>query len=80
MVNDVTVSGKTSQIYVTELNTGNTILVSQSPDGHEANAFTSTPEFIAGGRYLRFYSEATNLHSEDTDSNPDVFMYEMPDW
>lgn len=78
LVDDVSVSGEISQIYLTELSTGLTVLVSQSPDGQEANAFAGGLEFTAGGQYIRFNSEATNLHSEDTDSNNDVFLYQMP--
>lgn len=78
LVNNVTVSGVQQQIYVTELSTGTTVLVSQSPDGQVANGFNSSPVFVAGGKYIHFTSEATNLHSEDTDTNADVYLFEMP--
>ena len=78
LVNDVIVSGDQSLLYLTELATGNTTLVSQSPDGREANNGVYSAEFIAGGKYLRFNSSASNLHSEDNNTNYDTFLYEIP--
>lgn len=78
LVDDVNVSGERAQIYLTEISTGKTVLISQSPDGQEANGYNGQPDFIAAGNYIRFTSYASNLHSEDTDKNDDVFLFKMP--
>ena len=78
LVSDVSVSEGRSLLYLTDLSTGITTLISMSPDGQESNDDMHSAEFIAGGKYLRFTSNATNLHSQDSDRNTDTFLYEMP--
>ncbi len=78
LVDNITVSGDRTHLYVTELATDNTTLISRSVNGQEANNSTYSAEFIAGGRFLRFNSNANDLHSQDTDTNDDTFLFEMP--
>ena len=78
LVDDITVSGDHSQIYLTELATGKTILVTRSPDGQEGNSSTYQAAFTAAGQFLRFNSNASNLHSADTDTNSDAFLFAVP--
>lgn len=78
LVSDVSVSDDRSHLYLTELATGNTTLVSRSPDGQEANSHVHSAKFIAGGKYLRFNTNASNLHSKDRDTNNDTYLYMIP--
>lgn len=65
------------QIYLADLVTGSTILVSQSPDGQPGNARSWPPSFTANGSHLYFGSQASNLVSNDNNSQLDLFLYEL---
>jgi hypothetical protein len=53
-------------IYVRDLQTGTTTLVSVGLDGQSANSDSTQPVISANGRYVLFFSRATNLTSNPT--------------
>lgn len=64
-------------VFVRDLVTGSTILVSATPNGVPGNGFSSEPAISADGRYVAFTSAATNLVASDTNQYPDVFVRDM---
>jgi hypothetical protein len=67
-------------IYVRDLQNYTTTLVSRASgaNGAKANNLNSgAPTISDDGRYVAFYSQATNLDPADTDSTRDVFVRDM---
>jgi Tol biopolymer transport system component len=63
-------------VYVHDLLTGVTELVSVSSDGVPANGFSAPPDISADGRFVTFASFATNLVPGDTNGGFDVFVHD----
>ena len=61
-------------IFLKDFQTGTTIRISEDSLGAEANAGSYEPEISADGRYVAFYSDATNLVSGDNNGAYDVFI------
>jgi Tol biopolymer transport system component len=62
-------------IYVKDLQTGALEAVSRAADGSEADGDSFwNPVISADGRYVAFWSEATNLVAGDTNSLIDIFV------
>ena len=74
------VSGDTNgraDIFVHDLQSGATTRASVASDGTQANDQSNEPPAIsADGRYVAFFSYATNLVSGDTNWVPDVFVHD----
>ncbi len=76
---DNLVSGDTNadtDIFVHDRQTGTTERVSVATGGTEANSTSDTPAISADGRFVTFYSNATDLVGGDTNSAPDVFVHD----
>ena len=63
-------------IFVHDQQTGVTELVSRTWYGSLANADSFVPSISADGRYVAFYSNASNLVLGDTNNFADVFRYD----
>jgi Tol biopolymer transport system component len=63
----------TDEIFVRDLVTGTTTLVSVALDG-SASGFSDRPSISADGRHVAFLSSAPNLVAGNTDDQPDVFV------
>lgn len=61
-------------VFVRDLPSGSTERVSVSSTGAQANDWSYWPAVSSGGRYVAFYSSATNLAPGDSYSNYDVFI------
>ncbi|MFL7868877.1 MAG: hypothetical protein AB8I58_08620 [Anaerolineales bacterium] len=73
------VSGDTNNaddIFVHDRQTGQTTRVSVSTSGEEANGYSSSPAISGDGRYVAFYSEASNLVSGDANGCGDIFVHD----
>ena len=68
-------SGNAS-IFVRDLGTNTTTLVSRSTGGAEADFDCDFPKLSADGRYVIFMSGASNLDPADTDFAPDIFLHD----
>ena len=71
------VSGDTNgatDIFIKDMITGTTTRVSTSSNGTEGDSSSSVPSISSGGRYIAFYSSATNLVSGDVAGMFDVFL------
>ena len=64
----------TADVFVTDRVTGRTERVSVGPGGREADGLSSDPSISPDGRYVAFWSEATNLVAGDTNGKRDVFV------
>ena len=53
-----------------------TKLASKHSDGTRGDDVSRAPSISANGRYIAFYSDATNLVSNDTNGKKDVFVHE----
>lgn len=63
-----------SDVFVRDLATSKTILVSRGLRGRPANGPSSAPAISPDGRYVAFFSEADNLVRGDRRDLPDVFL------
>ncbi len=61
-------------IFVRDRQTGETTRVSLASDNAQADGASGVPSISADGRYVAFYSSATNLVAGDTNSASDVFV------
>lgn len=73
------VSGDTNEmgdIFVHDLQTGETTRVSVASGGTQANYFSESPSISADGRYVAFMSFASNLVDVDTNDVKDIFVHD----
>jgi len=63
-------------IFVHDRQTGQTTRVSVSSSGYQGNGASMAPTISADGRYVAFYSLATNLVPGDTNGKADVFIHD----
>ncbi|TLF66028.1 hypothetical protein FE391_25705 [Nonomuraea sp. KC401] len=67
----------TGQIYVQDLSTGTSELVSANKDGGEASNMSFAPSLSADGRLVAFYSLADDIVEGDTNRSNDVFVRDV---
>ncbi|HZN13787.1 MAG TPA: hypothetical protein VFB78_05960 [Acidimicrobiales bacterium] len=63
-------------VFVHDSRTETTTRVSLRSDGHQANRDNSDPSISADGRYVAFYSKASNLVRGDTNDKWDAFVHD----
>ena len=61
-------------VFVRDRNRDTTRRVSVSSSGQPGNGSSSQPAISGDGRYVAFYSEASNLVAGDTNSAADAFV------
>ena len=66
-----------SDTFVHDMTTGVTSIVSLAFDGAQGNDSSSVPAVSADGRYVGFYSVATNLVPGDTNGKQDAFVVQL---
>ena len=74
------VSGDTNgmlDIFLRDRHTGQTTRVSVSSSGAQGNEDSSDPSVSSDGRYVAFYSLASNLVAGDTNAKRDVFVHDQ---
>lgn len=73
------VSGDTNlvmDVFVRDRQIGTTERVSVGPGGAQGNGLSRFCSISANGRYVAFFSDATNLVSGDTNARSDVFVHD----
>lgn len=65
-----------SDVFIHDRQTGQTTRVSVASDGAQANDHSGSPSLSADGRYVAFYSSATNLVAGDTNGLGDIFVHD----
>ena len=63
-----------TDVFVKDLQTGNVTRVSTAGDGSQADDHSYQPAISGDGRYVAFYSAASNLVAGDTNLQLDVFV------
>jgi Tol biopolymer transport system component len=63
--------------FVRDLQTGKTVRASVDSHGRQANGPSTVVAISAGGRYVLFDSDATNLVAGDTNGETDVFVRDL---
>ena len=63
-------------IFVHDRQTGITERVSVNSDGEEGNFESESPSISDDGRFVTFYSFATNLHENDTNNVTDIYLHD----
>jgi Tol biopolymer transport system component len=63
-------------VFIHDTQTGTTTRVSVDSNGTEGDSDSYYPSISADGRYVAFESDATNLVAGDTNSVPDIFIYD----
>ena len=73
------VSGDTngeSDIFLRHRNDHSTTKISEAPGGSQADDGSYGPVITPGGRFVAFFSDATNLVAGDTNGREDVFLFD----
>ena len=65
-----------TDVFVTDRQTGETTRVSVDSLGRGGNGFSYQPSLSADGRFVSFYSDASNLVPGDTNDGYDVFVHD----
>ena len=68
--------GGTGKIFVHDRYSGATKMVSVNSAGAEANSSSGKPSISADGRFVAFWSHATNLVPGDTNGCEDIFVHD----
>ena len=68
-----------TDVFVRDLVSGATLLVSVSTNGLVGNGASRSPAMTPDGRYVAFVSAANNLVAGDTNRIPDVFVRDLQD-
>ena len=66
-----------TDVFIHNINTGETTRVSVSPEGIQGDAGSSTPSISENGRYVCFTSDSTNLVENDNNGEYDVFVRDL---
>lgn len=70
-------TNNTDDIFVYNIKKRQTIRVSVSSNGVQANGESSKPSISADGRYVAFASKASNLVPGDTNDVSDIFVHDL---
>lgn len=70
-------TNRAQDVFVHDRQAGTTERVSVAADGSEGNGGSLQPALTPDGRYVAFFSWATNLVAEDTNDVADVFIREL---
>lgn len=66
-----------ADVFVHDLKSGATRRVSVASDGSEANGISTNATFSTDGRYVTFFSSASNLVADDVNGVFDVFVRDL---
>lgn len=69
--------GGAPQIFLKDMSSGSVTLVSRAVGGVAANGSSYGPSMSADGRYIVFYSSASNLVPNDINNQGDIFVYDV---
>ena len=67
-------SNKVGDVFVFNFSDGSTTRISVGPEDEGGDGMSSDPSMSPDGRYVAFWSAATNLVSDDTNGKRDIFL------
>lgn len=71
-------SNRSDDVFLRDLQTSRTFLISANADRSSSAAGSSrAPTISADGQFVAFQSSATNLVSNDSNLQPDIFLYDL---
>jgi Tol biopolymer transport system component len=68
-----------ADIFIHDVETGFTTLISRSQDGVQGNSGSYRPKISTDGRFVSFISQANNLVAGDSNGTNDVFIWDLID-
>jgi len=72
-------TNKKTDVYVHDMKSGETSRISVGPGGAEGNGGSFSPSLSADGRFVAYWSNASNLVPDDTNKTGDVFVFDRKD-
>jgi Tol biopolymer transport system component len=72
-------TNKKTDVYVHDMATGDTTRISVGPGGVEGNGGSFSPSLSADGRFVAYWSNASDLVADDTNKTGDVFVFDRDD-
>jgi Tol biopolymer transport system component len=69
-------TNKKTDVYVHDMATGDTTRISIGPGGAEGNGGSFSPSVSADGRYIAYWSNASDLVPDDTNKTGDIFVFD----
>jgi len=69
---------RTADVYIRDMTAGETALVSVDTSGQPAGGRSLDPAVAGNGRFVAFYSNASNLVAGDDNQQVDVFLRDFP--
>jgi Tol biopolymer transport system component len=72
-------TNKKTDVYLHDMGTGETTRVSIGPGGVEGNAGSFSPSLSADGHLVAYWSNSSDLVSDDTNRTGDVFVFDRTD-
>jgi len=69
-------TNNTGDVFVRDMETGETTLVSRSTSGGQGNASSGVPSISVDGRYVAFWSAANGLIDQDDNGWQDIFVHD----
>ncbi|MEG4920756.1 calcium-binding protein, partial [Microcoleus sp. F10-D1] len=70
-------TNNSGDIFVRDLLTNTTTRVSVDSAGNQGNKYSGDPSISANGRFVAFFSNATNLVPGDTNNSGDIFVRDL---
>jgi hypothetical protein len=69
-------TGSNADVYLYDTATASTVLVTSGMGGAPSNGGSAYPQISADGRYVAYWSSASNLVGDDTNGGADVFVWD----
>jgi Tol biopolymer transport system component len=69
-------TNKAGDVFVFDRTDGSTVRVSVGPGDAQGDGMSSDPSMSPDGRYVAFWSGASNLVPDDTNGKRDIFLYD----
>lgn len=77
LAKDGTPAANCEDVFVHDTQTGQTTRISVASDGTEGNQASYAPSISADGRFIAFYSGASNLVPNDSNNHSDIFVHDI---
>lgn len=69
-------SNVSSDVYLHDFDSQQNLLISRTANNVTASGFSDSPDISADGRFITFRNSATNLVSGNTNSFPNIYLYD----
>ena len=73
---DENINNRSADIFLCDREAQFVRRITRSRDGYEADHDSGEPSISANGRFVAFYSHATNITPKDTNLAPDIYLFD----